>query len=195
VYISGRTRQQREAQEAELYEQIGRLKVDLEWLKKLPVTVEARRAIIEIALPEISVRRQCELIKLNRSTYYCQPATESPLNLLLLRLIDLQYTEAPFYGYLKMTQHVRRSGCPVHSTCLPLLSARGEQQDQHGRPRPVGGQHLRGAALAYSSAPLRLDTKSAVLTNTILQHPAEQAAGSQTRPGSGSPTMSGCACA
>jgi transposase-like protein len=36
VFINGRARQQREqeAQEAELYEQIGRLKMELEWLKK-----------------------------------------------------------------------------------------------------------------------------------------------------------------
>ena len=33
---------------------------------------------------------------MNRSTYYYTPAGESELNLHLMRLIDEQYTKAPF---------------------------------------------------------------------------------------------------
>lgn len=58
--------------------------------------------------PGLSLRRQCELIGLNRSSYYYQPATESPLNLTLMRLIDEQYLRTPFYGYLKMTEYLRQ---------------------------------------------------------------------------------------
>lgn len=57
----------------------------------------------------MSLRRQCELIGLNRSSYYYQPAAEDPLNLTLMRLIDEQYLETPFYGYLKMTRHLRKN--------------------------------------------------------------------------------------
>lgn len=59
--------------------------------------------MIEPAHPELSIRRQCELLRLNRSTYYSEPAGESPFNLLLMRLIDEEHTRAPFYGYRKMT--------------------------------------------------------------------------------------------
>jgi len=45
---------------------------------------------------------------LNRSSYYYQPAPESPLNLTLMRLIDEQYLRTPFYGYLKMTEYLRQ---------------------------------------------------------------------------------------
>ena len=38
----------------------------------------------------LSVRDQCHLLGLNRSSYYYVPATESPLNLQLMRLIDEQ---------------------------------------------------------------------------------------------------------
>jgi len=55
--------------------------------------------MIETNHPLLSVRRQCELVGLNRATYYWQPAGESPLNLQLMRLIDQEYTKAPFYGY------------------------------------------------------------------------------------------------
>jgi putative transposase len=56
----------------------------------------------------LSLRRQCELIGLNRSSYYYQPATESSLNLTLMRLIDEQYLRTPFYGYPKMTAYLRQ---------------------------------------------------------------------------------------
>ena len=59
--------------------------------------------------PCLSIRRQCELIGLNRSSYYYQPATESLLNLTLMRLIDEQYMRTPFYGYLKMTEYLRQT--------------------------------------------------------------------------------------
>ena len=48
-----------DALEADLYEQIGRLKVELGWLKKRwGPGLEERRAMIELGHPEISVRRQ-----------------------------------------------------------------------------------------------------------------------------------------
>jgi len=58
--------------------------------------------------PWLSLRRQCDLIGLNRSSYYYQPAPESLLNLTLMRLIDEQYLRTPFYGYLKMTEYLRQ---------------------------------------------------------------------------------------
>jgi putative transposase len=63
---------------------------------------------LETDQPGLSLRRQCELIGLNRSSYYYQPIPESPLNLTLMRLIDEQYLRTPFYGYLKMTEYLRQ---------------------------------------------------------------------------------------
>lgn len=45
---------------------------------------------------EISVRRQCELLGVNRSGLYYEPLGESEENLRLLRLLDEQYTRTPF---------------------------------------------------------------------------------------------------
>jgi len=89
-----RKQRQQDAAEAELFEQIGRLKMELEWLKKkLPGTVEVMRSMIEPFLEQISIRRQCDLVGLNRSTLYHQPVGESESNLHLIRLIDEQYTK------------------------------------------------------------------------------------------------------
>ena len=64
--------------------------------------------MIDPAHTQISIRRQCGLIGLNRSTYYLEPAGEAPFNLMLMRLIDQQYMKTPFYGYPKMTAWLRR---------------------------------------------------------------------------------------
>ena len=80
-----------------MYEQIGRLKVELDWLKKKLVSpTEERRELVEADHAEISVRRQCELLGVNRSGLYYQPLGESAENLKLMRLIDQEYTRRPF---------------------------------------------------------------------------------------------------
>ena len=64
--------------------------------------------MIEANHPQISIRRQCELIDLNRSTYYLSPGSETAFNLELMLVIDQEYTRAPFYGYRKMTVRLNR---------------------------------------------------------------------------------------
>lgn len=79
------------------------------------------------ALP-ISMRRQCALIGLNRSTFYYAPVTASAFNLQLMRLIDEQYTKTPFYGWPRMTAHMRRLGLPVnHKRVQRLMRTMGLQ--------------------------------------------------------------------
>jgi len=70
--------------------------------------------MIETNHPTISLRRQCALVGLNRSTFYSEPVGESALNLHLMRLIDEQYLRTPFYGYPKMTVELQRQGYPVN---------------------------------------------------------------------------------
>lgn len=67
---------------AELYEQIGRLKMEVEWLKneELSESVEARRTQVEWSDSMFSVRRQWELLGLSRSTLYYTPAGETEEN-------------------------------------------------------------------------------------------------------------------
>ena len=54
------------------------------------------------------MRRQCQLLDVSRSTLYYQPATESEDNLHLMRQIDGQYMQTPFYGSRRMTEHFKR---------------------------------------------------------------------------------------
>ena len=73
---------------AELYRQIGQLKVELDWLKKsLDLSIEEKRGMIEPGNEQISIGRQCDLIGLPRSSYYYE-SQYNEYNQLLMRLID-----------------------------------------------------------------------------------------------------------
>jgi putative transposase len=59
---------------------------------------------------KISISRQCELIGLNRSTYYLEPKLETEENLTLMNLIDKEYLKYPFLGSRKLTIVIRDYG-------------------------------------------------------------------------------------
>jgi putative transposase len=63
---------------------------------------------------ELSVRRQCALLGLNRSSVYYDSAPESDENLALMRLIDEQYTRCPFYGSRRIAAWLRSTGHEVN---------------------------------------------------------------------------------
>jgi len=118
---------------------LGDSKWNLSGLKKsLPNSIEKKRAIIDPTHAQISIRRQCELIGLNRSTYYLELAGESPLNLMLMRLIDEQYMKTPFYGYLKITAWLRRQNHPVNKKrVVRLMRLMGLQAVFPGRKTTI----------------------------------------------------------
>lgn len=63
--------------------------------------------------PKLSIRRQCGLLLINRSTFYHKPKGESPQNLILMRLIDEEYLKHPFYGSRKLAFILRQRGHDV----------------------------------------------------------------------------------
>lgn len=84
--------------------------------------------MIELNHPELSIRRQCELIGLNRASYYYQPAQESELNLNLMRLMDEQYLKTPFYGWPRMTIYLKQLGYQInHKRVQRLMQLMGLQ--------------------------------------------------------------------
>jgi putative transposase len=62
----------------------------------------------------LSVRRQCELLGLSRSSLYYEPGGEAAEDLRLMRLIDEQYTARPFYGSRRMTIGLNEQGEEVN---------------------------------------------------------------------------------
>lgn len=60
--------------------------------------------------PDLSLRRQCSLLSLARSTLYYQPRGESAENLKFMEIIDRQFLETPWYGSRQMARHMKREG-------------------------------------------------------------------------------------
>ena len=80
----------------------------------MPPSAEDRRTPVEVNHPELRVRRQCELLGLNRSTFYSEPAGETSEDLRLMRRIDERYTACPFSGSRRMTEWLTRQGEAVN---------------------------------------------------------------------------------
>lgn len=94
--------------------------------------------------PHLSIRRQCELLGLNRSSFYYRPATESALNLELMRLLDEQYMRTPFYGWPRMTAYLRRCGYSVNPKRVRRLMRLMGIQAIYPQPKttqPGGAEH------------------------------------------------------
>ncbi|NDH94787.1 MAG: IS3 family transposase [Planctomycetia bacterium] len=105
LFADGRQRRAEQAtDEQELYEQIGRLKMEVEWLKKKAAEVgaEVKRLCIEPNHKHLSIARQCQLVGLARSSWYYEPLGESAENLALMREIDRLYIKLPFFGTRKV---------------------------------------------------------------------------------------------
>ena len=111
--------------------------------------------MIEPEHPALSVRRQCELLEVARSGLYSKPRGESPENLGLMRLIDEEYTRAPFYGYRKMTVRLNKRGHHVNRKRVARLMRKMGLHAIYPRPRTSTPEHqhkkypylLRGLAI------------------------------------------------
>jgi putative transposase len=94
--------------------------------KNLDLTLEHKRMAIEPGNNQISICRQCELLGLSRSSLYYKPCRDTQYNEQLMKLIDEQYIETPFYGIAKMTEWLARQGhCVNHKRVRRLMRQMG----------------------------------------------------------------------
>jgi putative transposase len=64
--------------------------------------------MIEPDHPRLSISRQCKLVSIARSSFYFTGKGESSLNLELMRIIDEQFLDTPWYGARQMARFLRR---------------------------------------------------------------------------------------
>ncbi len=81
------------------------------------------------------MRRQCELLGLNRASYYYEPATETAEDLGLMRRIDEQYLKTPFYGSRRMAAWLAREGLEVNRKRVQRLMTLMGLEAIHPGPR------------------------------------------------------------
>jgi putative transposase len=91
--------------------------------------------MIEPNHSKLSIVSQCELVRISRSTFYYEGKGESGLNLELMRLIDEQFMETPYYGSRQFARHLRRQGYTVGRKRIRRLMRKMGLQAIYQRPR------------------------------------------------------------
>ena len=91
--------------------------------------------MIEPGHPRLSIVRQCELASISRSSFYREPTAVSEATLRLMRLIDEQFLETPWYGSRQMARHLRREGYVVGRKRVRRLMAKMGLAPIYQRPR------------------------------------------------------------
>jgi putative transposase len=118
LFHRGKKRKDKEegqTKEAELFQQIGRLQMELEWLKKNRSCSDAHdlRKLVDHYHPELSVSCQCELLGLPRPTLYYRPRPVRESTLQIMARIDALYLEDPCSGSRRMVYCLAQEGIPI----------------------------------------------------------------------------------
>ncbi len=77
--------------------------------------------MIDKGHPGLSIAEQCRLLSISRSSFYYAAKGETALNLVLMRRIDEQFLETPFYGVRQMTWHLCAQGHLVNQKRIRRL--------------------------------------------------------------------------
>jgi putative transposase len=77
--------------------------------------------MVEPGHPALSVGKQCALLSISRSSFYYTPKGETEINLTLMRQIDEQFLETPFFGVRQMTWHLKNEGHRVNEKRIRRL--------------------------------------------------------------------------
>ena len=104
-----------------------------------------RRQLIKRKHASLSVKRQCELLEMNRSSYYFEPEGEPPETFELMRQIDRLYTDHPYFGSRRIAAVLRRGGQPVsRDRVVRLMRLMGLEGKQPGQctTRPAPGHKV-----------------------------------------------------
>ena len=77
------------------------------------MTPAKRRELVDRQHRSLSIVRQCALLGVSRSGLYYRAKGTPPEDLSLMRELDRQYLETPFYGSRRMRASLDRQGLPV----------------------------------------------------------------------------------
>jgi putative transposase len=84
------------------------------------VAIEERQKIVNNK-DTISLSRQCELLSLNRGFLYYTPSGECEENLEIMRILDEQYIETPYYGVERLLVILAMKGLKINHKRLRRL--------------------------------------------------------------------------
>jgi putative transposase len=70
---------------------------------------------------KLSVSEQCHLLSIHRSGLYYKPRGETLLNMHLMKIIDREFFDKPFYGVRRMTHHLKHMSYRVNKKRIERL--------------------------------------------------------------------------
>ncbi|WP_455072783.1 IS3 family transposase [Paenibacillus caseinilyticus] len=109
-----------ESKQEHLEKLVAQLTVEVDWLKKKNLvsneSLEARKAMVERDCSEITIKRQADLLSVNRTSVYRsgKEQRESEENVQLMHRIDELYMKHPYFGYRRMTNVLRDQGFEIN---------------------------------------------------------------------------------
>jgi len=99
----------------ELHKQLGKATIKVEFLEKKLESLDLcnKKALIESEHKELTIKEQCEILKVCRSSYYYIPKPISEYDLNILNAIDEIYTDNSDYGYRLIHQVLLEKGFKI----------------------------------------------------------------------------------
>ena len=99
------------------------------------LTPEEKKRFIDIGSEELSVRDQCLVLGINRSSLYYKPVSISEETIRIMNILDEQYTKTPFYGVRKMVETLNRVGHEVGKEKVQALLRKMGLNAVYSKPR------------------------------------------------------------
>lgn len=97
--------------------------------------VSKRCLFIEANNKALSVVKQCKILSIHRSRYYYKPISETAENLRIMRWLDEQYFDTPFYGLQRLTVELNDIGYSVNKKRVRRLMKLSGWKTLYQQPR------------------------------------------------------------
>ncbi len=104
-----------------------------------------RRQMVDRGHPKLPIVRQCALLGVSRSSLYYRSKETSEADLSLMRGMDRQYLETPFYGSRWMKAWLDRQGIPVSQKRAQRLMRGMGLRAIHRSPAPANRRRSTGS--------------------------------------------------
>ncbi len=131
--------------------------------------------MIEPDHPDLSIGKQCKLLSIARSSFSYTPKGETEQDLGLMRRIDEQFLETPFFGVRQMTWHLRNDGHLVNEKRIRRLMCLMGLMPIYQKPntsRPARGHKI----YPYLLRGLRVERPNQVWRSDITSLPMRRGA-------------------
>jgi putative transposase len=139
---------------------LGKTTVERDWAvgKLKSLDLSSKRGLVDSKLNNLSLTRQCQLLGMNRSTFYYRPMAMSKYDLQIIRRIDEIYTDTSTYGYRKIHAQLRYEGWHIgHNKVHRLMRTMGIAAIYPGKKKTTSIKAAEHRIYPYALTPFKND--------------------------------------